>query len=349
MNTKLKLCAAILTASLATTASAGVVTEWNYKNQAGFAAWQGTTDTVYLTDDVLATGNSSVGPLENDLTNNSNTILDTDPIMVGPVLVGFGDGDIDGDDLALATKLTWGTPAVSDSDPQSSLEIDSPLTGTMSTNDWEWAEGTGMTHENWVIVGDSLKSGIILDGLALTPSAWDDEGDSTAELEDPANNPYFAPQLGFQMSFLETPNSQGICEIGNGEANNQGDNINGCGDVFALTIPTGASGIVVGDDYLEFAVPFVLMSASGELIEGWSDTIYMVTTRLSGLSVLGSEVSVCGDSDEFLCVGFVTVEQESNELIAGFKISTVPEPTAIALFGLGLIATGFAGRRRRTK
>jgi len=338
MNTKLKLCAAVLAATLATTASAGVVTEWTYNNQAGFTSYTGTTNTAYTSDDVVATGNSSVGPGENDLSVNGNTIIDSD-----------FDGDVDGDDLALATKLTWGTPAAGAGNPQSSLEIDSPITGNMLTNDSDFAEGTGLTHENWVIIGDSLQGGLVFDALSLTPAAWNDEGDSTAELTDPANNPYFAPQLGYVMAFHETPNSQaGVCTDGNGEANGQGNNINGCGDVFALTIPVGATGIVVGDDYLEFSVPFFLQNAAGEQIEGWSDTEYMVTTRLSGLSVLGADVSVCGPQEQFLCVGFVTVEQATNELVAGIKISTVPEPTAIALFGLGLIATGFAGRRRRS-
>ncbi|MFT6734145.1 MAG: hypothetical protein ACJAS9_002340 [Polaribacter sp.] len=338
MNTKLKLCAAVLAATLTTTASAGVVTEWSYQNQAGFTNWSGTTDTTTTGDDVIATGNSSVGAGENDLTVNSANIIDSNL-----------DSVVNGDDLALATKLTWGTPAAGSGNPQSSLEIESPLTGNMATNDSDFAAGTGLIHENWVVIGDTLQGGLVFDALALTPSAWNDEGDSTAELEDPANNPYFAPQLGFVMAFSETPNSQsGTCDIGDGEANGQGNNINGCGDVFALTIPVGASGIVVGDNYLEFSVPFALKNAAGEDIAGWSDTQYMVTTRLSGLSVLSSEVSVCGPQDEFLCVGFVTIEQTTNELVAGFKISTVPEPTAIALFGLGLIATGFAGRRRRS-
>jgi hypothetical protein len=339
MNTKRKLCAAILTATLATTASAGVVTEWSYQNQAGFINWSGTTNTSYTSDDVAASGNSSVGPSENDLSVNGNNIIDSN-----------GDFVLDATDLALATKLTWGTPAAgtSSGDPQSSLELDSPLSGTMATNDSAFALGTGLTHENWVVVGDSLESGFVFDALALTPVAWNDQGDSTAELQDSANNPYFAPQLGFAMSFLETPNGQdGICVSGDGQANGQGNNINGCGDVFALTIPVGATGVVVGDDYLEFSVPFFLQNAAGEAIVGWSDTEYMVTTRLSGLSVLGSEVSVCGNNDQLLCVGFITVEQATNELVAGFKISTVPEPTTVALFGLGLIATGFAGRKKR--
>lgn len=336
MNTKLKLCAALFAATLTTTASAGVVTEWSYKNQAGFGAFQGTTNTAYAGDDVVASGNSSVGAGENDLTVNGDNILDTN-----------FDGLINGDDLALSTKLTWGTPAAGSGNPQSSLEIDSPLTGSMTTNSSDFAAGTGLTHENWVIIGDSLQGGFILDGLALTPTAWT-LGDDDTELTDPANNPYFAPQLGFLMAFAETPNGQaGTCDIGNGEANNVGDNINGCGDVFALTIPVGASGLVFGDDFIEFSVPFFLQNAAGEAIEGWSDTQYLVTTRLSGLSVLGDEHSTCID-DTVHCVGFVTVEQASNELVAGFKISTVTEPTAIAIFGLGLIATGFAGRRRRS-
>jgi hypothetical protein len=67
--------------------------------------------------------------------------------------------------------LTWGTPAngVGNGNPRSSLDIESPVTGGISTNDSAWADGTNITHENWVIVGDSLDKASVLDGLTLTP------------------------------------------------------------------------------------------------------------------------------------------------------------------------------------
>ncbi|QOL26505.1 PEP-CTERM sorting domain-containing protein [Thalassotalea sp. LPB0316] len=337
MKTKLKVCAGVLTAVLATSANAGIVTEWSYDNQAGFATWTGSTNTATTADDVTASGNSSTGA--NDLLSvNANNILDTN-----------GDFAVDGTDNSLNTSLTWGIPAAgaNSGDPKSSLDIDSPITGSISTNDWSWADGTSVMHENWVITGDSLKEATLLDGLTLTPTAWIAEPGDAGDPD--AFAPYFAPQLQFGINFYETPNKQvdqdGNCP--NGEANYSGDNINGCGDIFEIT---GLSDLpfepVVGADFIQFTVPFILTDDQGLPLTGWGDTVYYVTTRLSGLSTLPDGYE-CEDSAD--CFGFVTKEQETNTLLAQFKVSTVPEPAAIALFGLGLVATGFAGRRRRIK
>jgi hypothetical protein len=337
MNTKLKVCATLLAASLTSAANAGVVTSWNYNNQAGFATWSGSTDNIYTADDVAATGNSATGD-NSALSVNANNILDTN-----------GDFIVDGNDDALHTSLTWGFPAQGAGNPQSSLNIDSPVTGALNTNDWTWADGTNLTHENWVIVGDSLKTGSLFDGLTLTPSTWTTDPGDPSPLVDA---PYFSPQLQFDISFLESANGGTWNAMTNqfdcpdGGVRGVGSNINGCGDIFALTIPEIAQDFVVfGDDFLEFTVPFVMLTADGNPIPGWSETTYYVTTRLSGLTTLAPQQ--CGANNSQLCAGFVTVEQQSNELLAQFKVRTVPEPTAIALFGLGLIATGFAGRRKR--
>lgn len=342
MNTKLKTCAALLAAAMTTSANAGVVTEWTYNNQAGFDFWIGETDTTSLGDDVSASGNSATGVDGDPLANQANNILDTD-----------GDFDVDGDDTALHTSLSWGTPGNGwqSGDPQSSLDIESPITGSITTNDYGWADGTSIFHENWVITGDSLLGAHVLDGLTLTPTAWTTEaGDDETILTD--NAPYFAPQLQFGVRFFETPN--GVVDQDNncpdGQARGVGNNVAGCGDIFELTglqdLPFAP---VVGEDFIEFTVPFVLMGQDGLPMEGWSDTVYYVTTRLSGLQTLPEEYeceSVLNQITE-TCYGFVTVENQTNELLAQFKIRTVPEPAAIALFGLGLLATGFAGRRRR--
>ena len=61
MNTKLKIIAGILTATLATTASANLVTDWTYTNQAGFDSYTGETNTTNTADDVSASGDSAGG------------------------------------------------------------------------------------------------------------------------------------------------------------------------------------------------------------------------------------------------------------------------------------------------
>ncbi len=334
MNTKLKLLTGLLAITLASTASANLITDWDYVNQAGFDSVTGTTNTTFTGDDVSATGNSSGGDA-NDLTDNAGNILNTD----GNWLNGVA-----GDD-ALHTSLTWGTPGngFSSGDPQSSMSIDSPVMGAMETNDWNWSQGTSITHENWVIVGDSLTQASVLDGLILMPTDWVGKGDDAvydALLMD--SQPYFAPQLEFGINFFETPNGGTNCP--NGEANNQGDNINGCGDIFEITglelLPFAP---VVGDDFIQFTVPFVLQNMFGP-IPGWNDVEYFLTTRLSGLTTLPADYSCSNNQDN--CFGFVTVEQKTNLLNAQFRINTVPEPTGIALFALGLLVTAYASKKR---
>lgn len=333
MNTKLKLLSGLLIAGLANTANANLITNWAYTNQAGFeAGYTGTSNTATVNDNVAASGNSAGGDA-NDLSDNAGNILNTD---------GNWANGVAGDD-ALSTALTWGTPAAGAGNPQSSLSIDSPINDTMVT-DGAWAQGTAITHENWVIVGDSLTSASVLDGLALIPTDWEGKGDDAAYDALLTNSqPYFAPQLEFGINFFETPNGGVSCP--NGEANFQGDNANGCGDIFEIT---GLENLplvpVVGPDFIQFTVPFVLQDINGP-IPGWNDVEYFVTTRLSGLTTLPADYE-CSNGQP-ACFGFVTVEERTNVLDAQFRVSTVPEPTTIALFGLGLLATGFAGRKKR--
>lgn len=329
MNMKLKVCATIIAATLTSAANAGVVTDWTYDNQAGFATWAGTEDyygnTSWTDDNVAASGDSSGGGVN---------ILDTN-----------GDYVVDGSDAALATTLSWGTPAASSvSGLQSSLEIDSPITGSIVSGDSAWAQGTNITHNNWVINDDSLTNASVLDGLTLMPTAWNAYGDDETALL--ASAPYFAPQLQFGINFIETNNQKDLavtCPDGN--PNMAGNNVNGCGDIFEIV---GLESLpftpVIGLDFLEFTVPFVLMGAGNTPIPGWSDTTYLVTTRLSGLSLL-PETYECSNLQEN-CFGFVTVEEKVNVLTAEFKIRAVPEPSTLAIFGLGLIGFGLSRRKK---
>jgi len=313
MNNKIKLVGALLAATITTTASAGIVTEWGYDNQAGFLAWVGEGN---ADGTLTASGDSASG---------STNIIDSDL-----------DNDVDGDDTSLPTNLAWGTPYLPDNPGglQSSLDIDSAVVGAGGSliSGGDFADGTSITHNNYTLDGDSdsLQSAFILDALTLTPSAW--------LYDDMIPSANFAPQLAFGIKFYETPNNDNPCA--NGEANKQGDNINGCGDIFEIT---GLAGLgltpVVGPDFIEFTVPFYLSTGDAN----WDNTVYYITTRLSGLTVLPNGYQ-CAESES--CFGFVTKEKQANVLQAEFKIR-VPEPTTIALFGLGLIATAFAGRRKR--
>jgi hypothetical protein len=335
MNTKLKLLSGLLIAGLTSSASANLITEWSYTNQAGFES--NYTDTTVGNTDVTATGNSA-GGVDGDLTDNAGNILNTDGDWSNGVA----------SDNALHTNLAWGTPG--DGVTRSSLGIDSPVIGTMMTNDSGWAQGTAITHNNRIIIDESLLTASVLDGLTLTPTNWVGKTDDPTKddlLDD--NAPYFAPQLEFGVKFFETSNKEtdlaGNCP--NGVANNVGDNINGCGDIFEITgLENLPFSPVVGADFIEFTVPFILLNkTTGAPLAGWNDVEYFVSTRLSGLTTLPAGYT-CSNS-QTNCFGFVTVEKSLNVLNAEFKISTVPEPTTLAIFGLGLLVTGLSGRRKR--
>ncbi|GLX78188.1 hypothetical protein tinsulaeT_15280 [Thalassotalea insulae] len=327
MNSKLKVCASILAASIiSSTATAGVVTEWSYSNQAGFLNWAGTHDSYgensWTDDDVAASGDSTGGDAN---------VLDTN-----------FDGVVDGNDVSLATTLEWGTPAFDGNGQKSSLVIDSPVNDNLTTNDWEWAQGTNVNHNNYKINDDELTNATLLDGLALTPASWEAFGDDENVLLD--NAPYFAPQLAFGINFYETDNNAAQCP--DGFANGEGSNVNGCGDIFQVTgLEHLQLPIVVGDDFLEFTVPFVLMGADHQPLEGWGDTVYLVTTRISGLKTLESDECFNDNVSTSCPYGFVTVEEDDNVLAAEFKIRTVPEPSTLAIFGLGIV--GFSLLRRK--
>lgn len=304
MKNKLKFAAVILAASLTTTASAGVVTDWTYDNQAGFLQLGDFFNEGYGAG-VTASGDSSTGSGGNILTSG-----------------------------ALPTTLEWGTPVFGETE-NSNLNIDSAIIGGLTTNSGVWVDGTDITHNNHVITSDSqaLINARVLDGLTLTPTNWVGAGDPTA------NSPFFSPELFFGINFYETPNGANPCA--NGGANYQGDNIAGCGDIFEIT-GLDALGItpVVGPNFVEFTVPFFMSTGDA----AWDNVEYLITTRLSGLTVLPQGYQ-CSSGPA--CFGFVTKEKQANVLQAQFQIRTVPEPAAIALFGLGLIGTGFAARKKR--
>jgi len=321
----MKLVGALLAATLTSTASAGIVTEWGYNNQAGFLLWTGKGEPV---GPLTASGDSSTG---------STNIIDNNLLSDG-----IPDGIIDAFDSALPTHLAWGTPYVPKNPGglQSSLDVDSAVLGAPGSliTDGDFVNGTSITHNNFIINSDSdsLQTAFALDALTLTPSAWIG-GEMVASVN-------YAPQLAFGIAFHETPNNQAMCA--NGEANGVGDNLtaggdSACGDIFEIT---GLSDLglvpVLGPNYIEFTVPFYLTTGDS----AWDQHVYYITTRLSGLTIL-PESFPCTEDAALTCFGFVTKEDQSNVLQAQFKIR-VPEPTTIALFGLALIATGFASRKK---
>lgn len=134
--------------------------------------------------------------------------------------------------------------------------------------------------------------------------------------KEPVAGPAFLPlEKSFEVKFTETPN---VASCGF-------ESISNCDDIFVITL---------GD--LDFSFDY----------DGYRYTVGIVADGLGPLTDLQCEEAgaVAG------CIGFKTEEAKFTEVNFGLLISAraleVPEPSVLALLGLGLIGLGFAGRRK---
>lgn len=311
---KFKILAAAAALSFSGAATAlPLIQNWGFVNEAGFI------DPVPSAA-VTATGTS------------------TDPGVNGGVSI-LSTG-------ALPDNICWGTPSPN----QSCLGIFSPVSD-LSEQTWDedgnlvdiggtpgpqgmattvdigvanyfdfFSQGTSIRHDNFAITGTFLDKVTIVDGLKLTSTM-------------PALS-FTAPELEFMIDFTETPNrSTGdSCPYGDDPVGTAGSvNVNGCSDAFEIAGFVGGNIIDQSLDYIDFAVSFVVNTA------GLYHEHYEIITRLSGLEVFNNGTSQ----------GFLTSEAGVSVLDAQFVIRAIeaPEPTSIAMFGLGLL--GLAGFSRK--
>jgi len=209
------------------------------------------------------------------------------------------------------TLLEWGTPNTPSG--QSSLQISSGSNGHLE--DTGLANGSlelisTLTHNNFVISGPIEQD---LDGAVL----------STRLLLDPNPNDgiydIMPLPLEFNINFYETLNS-GTCSSPSPTP---------CNDIFVID-PGIAFNPITGGFIQQFD------------LDGWTYNIELLVSGLGALPTAAC-LEATGSSDD--CIGFSTIENQTNSFDVSMRITVVPEPSVIFLMALALF--GIAARSKR--
>lgn len=222
----------------------------------------------------------------------------------------FGTGFVFSD-----SQIAWGDPAgaIGVGGGRSALTIgDSPLTGNVFTNGAAVAANS-LTHSN---------NRILLRFPQLDKATMQVEV-ALSSLDPSVGNP--DPfTLSFEIDFLETdnnPDNPGPDRCADGAI--EGRNGPGCRDIFVISMGSLTTMFDFQGETYTFSF-FDLDGALGPL----ADNACAAVGQAPG------------------CLGFLTREEQENIVNFGFRISRIPEPAMLGLFGLGLAGIA-AGRRRR--
>lgn len=221
------------------------------------------------------------------------------------------------------TTLSWGT---STGQGQSGLVISNPAPGLVTTYVGAGlpplayaAPGSGITHQNRPITGNSLTASTLQSTLTLSPHT------PATGTGDPGPSP-----INLNIAFLETSNS-GTCDVTGSPTP--------CNDIFVLLTPLQNQSFFWDTD-----------GAGVDPAQEYFVNIFPSNGVLTGL-----EASACNavPGVSAPCTGFSTPEGADTLLSFAFTVSTeplsIPEPGSLALAGIALFGIVASRRRGVTK